>query len=67
MDLEKLSNYLEPTPERYEPPQARTLRFRKGQIDENLEAMNNDTRPLLSEDFEDSPFADRKTIENNEE
>lgn len=60
-----MSNYLDEQPERFIPPTERSKRYRPTFKDENLEDLNNDERELVSEDFEDSPFADRtKPIED---
>lgn len=40
---------------------------RRQQYDANLEELNNLDRPEVTEDFEDSPFADRKPLINEDE
>lgn len=49
-------NILDPLPERYVPPSERSKKFRKGFDGENLEALNNDGREEVTEDFSDSPL-----------
>ena len=45
----------------------KNLEFKRRKIGDNLEALNNLDRPEVTEDFEDSPFADRKPLENEDE
>lgn len=42
------------------------LEFKRRKIGDNLEALNNLDRPEVTEDFEDSPFADRKPLEDED-
>lgn len=49
---------LDPIPQRYIPPNARNVKYKKGLLNENLETLNNDERKEVTEDFGDSPFAD---------
>ena len=45
----------------------KNLEFKRRKIGDNLEALNNLDRPEVTEDIEDSPFADRKPLENEDE
>jgi hypothetical protein len=60
-----MSNLLDEIPEPYKAPLGR--RFRKVTEEENFEALNNDEREPVTEDFEDSPFADREPLEDEKE
>lgn len=50
---------LDPIPERYTPPNSPHRKFKPPTLEENLSALNNEDRKKRTEDFEDSPFADR--------
>lgn len=47
-------------PEPYQIPKSRSKRHRKGVEGENLEALNNDGRKEVAEDFSDSPHLNGK-------
>jgi hypothetical protein len=51
---------LDPAPEPYKFPVSRFKRYKKGFEGENQEALNNEGHEEVTEDFEDSPFADRQ-------
>lgn len=43
------------------------FQFKRRKFGDNLEALNNLDRAEVTEDFEDSPFADRKPLINEDE
>lgn len=52
----KKMGYLDTPPEPYKFPTYNAKKFRKTEEGENLEALNNDGREEVKEDFSDSPF-----------
>ena len=60
-----MTNLLEPESGMYKPPCFIWKKTGVFEEEENQANLNNEERPEVTEDFSDSPFADRKPLEED--